>query len=202
MGVAAEPIQAWCETLCDVWGKQRSRGASRRINNGQASPGHIALRLYNRYTHCPWARPAHVAESGRWTRLQVLQNSGSQMWMVRVKTLSARDRHWQNAKKIKRAQQNQSACVSALMALCHTLAKWQRGGRESFSTMLEWNPCSVTHWDPVTCLNITYQSIQHRSDLKYFLMHNFCSLLIEQLINLNLRKVRNENLNFRQIFEN
>ena len=41
----------------------------------------------------PCARPAHVAESGPRAGLQVLQNSGSRMFMLRVKTLSVRDRH-------------------------------------------------------------------------------------------------------------
>ena len=41
----------------------------------------------------PCARPAHVAESWPRAGLQVLQNSGSQMFMLRVKTLSVRDRH-------------------------------------------------------------------------------------------------------------
>ena len=36
--------------------------------------------------------PAHVAESGPLARLQVLQNSGSQMFIFRVENLSARDR--------------------------------------------------------------------------------------------------------------
>ena len=36
----------------------------------------------------PCARPAHVAESGPLAGLQVLKNSGSQMFMLRVKILS------------------------------------------------------------------------------------------------------------------
>ena len=54
-----------------------------------------------------------------WTlaRLQVLQNSGSRIFMLRVKNLSARDRHWRNPRKTKsqRAQQYKSARVSVLM---------------------------------------------------------------------------------------
>ena len=46
-------------------------------------------------------------------------------------------------------------------------------------------------------INTSYR-IRHRLDsleLKYFTSHNFCSLLIEQLI--NLEKVRTENLKYR-----
>ena len=50
----------------------------------------------------PYTRPAHVAESGPRVRLQVLQNSGSRMFMLRIKTLSSRDRHWRNQRKRKR----------------------------------------------------------------------------------------------------
>ena len=38
--------------------------------------------------HHDCARPAQVPESGPWTRLQVLQNSASQMFMLKVKALS------------------------------------------------------------------------------------------------------------------
>ena len=71
---------------------------------------------YN-HAHTPGpAWPAHAAESGPRARLQVLQNSGSRMFMFRVKTLSARDRHWRNPrKKNYRERSNiKSACVSAL----------------------------------------------------------------------------------------
>ena len=52
--------------------------------------GQNAQRLYNSCNHCPWARPAQVAWSGcsKTVGLQVLQNSGSQMFMLRVKTMS------------------------------------------------------------------------------------------------------------------
>ena len=81
----------------------------------------LAPRLYNSYNHShhrvPCARPAHVAES--WPRARLLA-SGSRMFMLRVKTLSARawDRYWQNPlaskKIIEREQQYKSAHVSAL----------------------------------------------------------------------------------------
>ena len=56
----------------------------------------FALRLYNSYDHCVIiiiTPMRHLVESGPLTRLQVLQNSGSRMFMLRVKTLSERDRH-------------------------------------------------------------------------------------------------------------
>ena len=40
--------------------------------------------------------PNHAAESGHRPQLKVLQNSGSRMFMVGVKTLSARDSHRRN----------------------------------------------------------------------------------------------------------
>ena len=50
------------------------------------------------------------------TRPQVLQNSGSRMFMFRVKTLSVRDRHWRNPRKRKYRECSniKSARVSAL----------------------------------------------------------------------------------------
>ena len=39
----------------------------------------FAQRLYNCYSHCPCARPAHMAESWPSALLQVLQNSESRM---------------------------------------------------------------------------------------------------------------------------
>ena len=73
-------------------------------NNGQAFSGTFAPRLYNSYNHrqCPCARPAHVAESGprAWQShtpsAPKKWKTGSQMFMLRVKTLSVRDRHWGN----------------------------------------------------------------------------------------------------------
>ena len=56
-----------------------------RGNYGQAFSGSFASRLCHHYNHCPRARPAHVAKSGPRARLQVLQNSGGQMPMLRFK---------------------------------------------------------------------------------------------------------------------
>ena len=76
-------------------------------------------------------RPAHVAESGPLAWLQVLQNSGSRMFMLSVKTLSARDRHWLNPRKRNyRERGNIKAHVSVhWRAQCH--AKWQGWQRVS-----------------------------------------------------------------------
>ena len=70
-------------------------------DDGQAFVRQNALRLYNCYNHCPCARPAHVAESWPLARIHVVQNNGSQMFMLRFKTLSMRNRHWQISRKIK-----------------------------------------------------------------------------------------------------
>ena len=56
-----------------------------------------------------------MAESWPRARLQVLQNSGSQMLMLRVKPLSAEmDTGEKQEKNIERVQQYESARVSAL----------------------------------------------------------------------------------------
>ena len=72
-----------------------------RAKDGQALSCTFAPRLYNSSGHCPCTRPAHVAESRPLARLQVqvLQNSGSRMFMLRVKTLLTRDRHWRNLRE-------------------------------------------------------------------------------------------------------
>ena len=59
-----------------------------RKNKGQAYIVTFALRLYNSYNH------THVPGQLKWLRaqLQVLQNSGSGMFMLRVKTLLERER--------------------------------------------------------------------------------------------------------------
>ena len=60
-----------------------------------------APRLYNTFNHCPCTRPAYEAESMRQspTPSPSLQNSGSQMFMWRVRTLSGLDSNWQNVRK-------------------------------------------------------------------------------------------------------
>ena len=53
-----------------------------------------ALQFDRRRHNYADSRPcAHVAESGPRAGLQVPQNSGSRMFMLRVETLSVRDRH-------------------------------------------------------------------------------------------------------------
>ena len=90
----------------------------------------ISLEALQSLQSRPCARPAHVAESGPLARLQVLQNSGSQMFILRVKTFPERDCHWRNQrKKNYREHSNiKSTCVSALIG--SVLAKWPRGCRE------------------------------------------------------------------------
>ena len=75
----------------------------------------------------PWARPAHVANSWPRARLQVLKNSGSWMFMFKVKTLSAQNCHWWNPRKKRAAIQKVRKSVH-WWAQCH--AKWQSGCRE------------------------------------------------------------------------
>ena len=59
-------------------------------------------------------------------RVQVLQNSGSRMVVLRFTIVSARDRHWRNPRKKKLC--NTKARVSVhWQAQCH--AKWQSSGR-------------------------------------------------------------------------
>ena len=94
----------------------------------------------------PWARPAHVANSWPRARLQVLKNSGSWMFMFKVKTLSAQNCHWWNPRK-KRAAEEQykkrtRQCTDGLSAT-------QNGqvAAESFSTQRESNTSRPTHFD-------------------------------------------------------
>ena len=60
-----------------------------------------------------------MAELGPLARLQLLQNSGSWMFMLRVITLSVQDRHWQKSKKkyyreCRLRSSIKSVCISAL----------------------------------------------------------------------------------------
>ena len=113
----------------------------------------FALRLYNSYDHCVIiiiTPMRHLVESGPLTQLQVLQNSRSRMFMLRVKALSARGRHWRNPRKKKNNREcsNIKAQVSVhWRAQRH--AKWR--GAKGFSTMLEslctiCAQCSSWHW--------------------------------------------------------
>ena len=63
-----------------------------------------ALRLYNRHNLCPCARPAHMGESEPCGReqawVQVLQNSRSQMVVLRFTTVSQQDHPWRNPQRV------------------------------------------------------------------------------------------------------
>ena len=88
-------------------------------------------------------RPAHVAESGPLALLQVLQNSGSLMFMLRVKTLSARDRHWRNSReKIVESTAIQKHACHSTDGLSAT--ENGRGAAEGFGTQWKSNPCRQT----------------------------------------------------------
>ena len=71
-----------------------------------------------------------VTESWLWARLQVLQNSGGRMFILRIKTVSTRDCHWLNPReKNYRERNNIKVRVSVhWRAQCH--AKWPRGSRK------------------------------------------------------------------------
>ena len=119
---------------------------------------------YN-HAHTPGpAWPAHAAESGPRARLQVLQNSGSRMFMFRVKTLSARDRHWRNPKK-KKAQQYKKRVCQCTDGLSAT--QNGHGAAEGFSTVRESNPSRPTlcnsslilsHWFMSFCRKNRYMT--------------------------------------------
>ena len=84
-------------------------------------------------------RPAH-AEFWTWAQLQVLQNSLGLMFMLRVQTLSARDSHWQNARKNKYRESSNIKAHASMhsLAQCHT--KW-------WLRISAQNPCCHTHND-------------------------------------------------------
>ena len=96
--------------------------------------GYTIAKLHD--NHCPWASPAHVA----WplALLLLLQGSGRQIFMLRVKTLSARDcnRGKSREKKRYRELQCKSICFSALTGLVpRKMVKGQQRLPESFSTL-------------------------------------------------------------------
>ena len=108
-------------------------------------------RLYNCSNLCPCARPAHVGELRALARVQVFQNSGSQMVVLRFTTLSARDLHWRNPrKKNYRERSNmKSARVSVLTGLVpHKMAK----ARQNVSALIK-NQTQVA-W--LTATHLTY----------------------------------------------
>ena len=76
-------------------------------------------------------------------RVQVLQNSGSRMVVLRFTTLSARDRHWRNPRKKKlRAQQYKKRLCQCTDELSAT----QNGGGAA-STQQESNPSRQIHYN-------------------------------------------------------
>ena len=77
---------------------------------------------------------------------------GSRMFLLRVKTLSAQDRHWRNARENYRERCKIKSRVSVhWLVQCH--AKWL-GAAESFSTLQELNPCHPCHCYSATCLGV------------------------------------------------
>ena len=116
---------------------------------GHAFSGQIALRLYNHCNHYLCPRPAHVAYSGPLARLQVLQNSGCWMLMTRVKTILARDHHWQNLGKknlgsteIEKLSWQSTDGLSAT-ALPHKMAVWWPRGSTEFQQAARIKPDSL-----------------------------------------------------------
>ena len=195
-----------------------------------------------------WASATVLA----WARNQVLQNSGSQMVVLRFTTLSARDRHWRNPRKKEKKSAQQYKKLACQCTYRFSATQNGCGATERFSTHQESNPCRpshcnlpLSHWFvsiagkkrymtrrisiPATnffCVQdcrtwifqVEYQGqtrytrilegkplidtsyrIRHRWSWNIFTSYNFCSMLIEQLI--NLEKVRTDNLKFRTIFE-
>ena len=60
------------------------------IQGKKTFSGTFALMLFCSYNQCPSARPTHVPQSWPRARLQVLPNSGSWMFMLKVKPVSVR----------------------------------------------------------------------------------------------------------------
>ena len=168
-------------------------------NDGQAfsdTIGPTLRRLYNRYNHCPCARPAHVAESwpacGRWpySKCFKIVEVGCSCWELKS---YHRDSHWR-IRKEKGIRSYQSA---------------KEYDRSCFATLYPYLTCRISFSDCSGCRSRpdkiypnswrqTFIDIhlfaEDRLELKFFSSHNFCSMPIKQLI--NLRKVRTENLKF------
>ena len=80
-------------------------------------------------------RPALVANFGPLAPLQVLQNSGSLMFILRVKTLSVRDSHWRNL----RGEKYKSAAIGSMSpTTCNS---------NSDSESSQFNTTSVQDWE-------------------------------------------------------
>ena len=108
------------------------------------------------YNHCPLARPEYMAESKLLALLQVLQNSGSRMIMLKIKTLAllaVRDSHSRNSREKMvegAAQQDKSACLSTKRL---SATQNGRGAAESFSTSGFKLPSLPTHCDSPSLLS-------------------------------------------------
>ena len=115
----------------------------------------IACYFLGLHLKLPWAnslllRTVHVAKSGPGARLQVLQNSGSLVWLPRVKTLSEWDHSWRNQRKDKKHTECRNIQARAAVHwLAQCQAKQPMGSREfqAFSTVQESDPYCSTHYD-------------------------------------------------------
>ena len=103
-----------------------------------------------------------MAESGPRAGLQVLQNSGSRMFMLRVKTLSVRDRHWRNPrKKNYRERSNiKSARVSA------------RTGSVPRKMAVTWQKKLAPCWNRTHATKLSTTSLNHQAIGSYQLPEN------------------------------
>ena len=133
----------------------------------------MSLLLQMLYKSCNCAHEQVLEYVGYyWSRalLKVLQNIGSQMCMLRVKTLSVWDHHSQiPRKKLWKAQQYKGACVSAVTgSVPHEMAK-------KVSV-----PCrNQTHVArlPVTCLNHWVMSLYWSLEEKLYMARVILGLL-------------------------
>ena len=97
------------------------------FNYGQALWGKLLQGYTICYIHCQWARPAHVAEFWPLAQLQMLQNSGSLRFLLRVKTLSSWALHcqWRNSRKKLCSRVQQYKRARFITVLIHWLALCQ-----------------------------------------------------------------------------
>ena len=148
-----------------------------------------------------------MAKSGPRARLQELQNSRSWIF-VKSQTLSARYRHWRNSRE-KNYRDRCNIKARVLVTLTGAVPRKMAEGRHKGfapARIVPMSPCRQTycnlnHWAidsfrwisrPGTkyyFLNANLWSIHIIAfDIDWswniFTLHNFCSLLIEQLINL------------------
>ena len=137
----------------------------------------IIIIAHNRHI---WMRP------GPWPDSEVLQNSRSLMYMLRVKTLTVLDHHWQNkGKKILwRAQQYKSTCVCPLTGpeaqLRHSGPYKMTKGKQRFSapywnrTYVAWLTVAPLWYDLGRCsqtdvvVKLKQTSISHKQNVFFF----------------------------------